>query len=67
MIVFIWIIKLISFGVICRWKGENVATTEVADILSMVDCIEEANVYGVAVKGKTHSGLYVNETKSSVI
>ncbi|XP_027028958.2 hsFATP2a_ACSVL_like domain-containing protein [Tachysurus fulvidraco] len=37
-----------------RWKGENVATTEVADILSMVDCIEEANVYGVAVKG--HEG-----------
>ncbi|TSM52319.1 Very long-chain acyl-CoA synthetase [Bagarius yarrelli] len=37
-----------------RWKGENVATTEVADILNMVDCIEEANVYGVAVKG--HEG-----------
>ncbi|KAI5100467.1 very long-chain acyl-CoA synthetase [Silurus meridionalis] len=37
-----------------RWKGENVATTEVADILSMVDCIEEANVYGVSVKG--HEG-----------
>ncbi|XP_007246593.3 hsFATP2a_ACSVL_like domain-containing protein [Astyanax mexicanus] len=37
-----------------RWKGENVATTEVADILSMVDCIEEANVYGVTVKG--HEG-----------
>ncbi|XP_053345546.1 hsFATP2a_ACSVL_like domain-containing protein [Clarias gariepinus] len=37
-----------------RWKGENVATTEVSDILSMVDCIEEANVYGVTVKG--HEG-----------
>ncbi|XP_062848119.1 hsFATP2a_ACSVL_like domain-containing protein [Trichomycterus rosablanca] len=37
-----------------RWKGENVATTEVSDILSMVGCIEEANVYGVAVKG--HEG-----------
>ncbi|XP_048828413.1 very long-chain acyl-CoA synthetase-like [Brienomyrus brachyistius] len=32
-----------------RWKGENVATTEIADILSMVDCIKEANVYGVRV------------------
>ncbi|MGH0118981.1 UNVERIFIED_CONTAM: hypothetical protein FKN15_003530 [Acipenser sinensis] len=32
-----------------RWKGENVATTEVADILTMIDCIEEANVYGVTV------------------
>lgn len=34
-----------------RWKGENVATTEVADHLLMVDCIEEANVYGVKVAG----------------
>lgn len=47
---------LIKFGVICRWKGENVATTEVSDILSMVDCIEEANVYGVRVEGS----FYVN-------
>lgn len=37
-----------------RWKGENVATTEVADHLLMVDCIEEANVYGVQVPG--HEG-----------
>ncbi|KAG7333581.1 hypothetical protein KOW79_003716 [Hemibagrus wyckioides] len=37
-----------------RWKGENVATTEVADILTMVDFIEEANVYGVKVPG--HEG-----------
>ncbi|XP_076863535.1 long-chain fatty acid transport protein 2-like [Brachyhypopomus gauderio] len=37
-----------------RWKGENVATTEVSDVLTMVDCIEEANVYGVAVQG--HEG-----------
>ncbi|XP_042351485.1 very long-chain acyl-CoA synthetase-like [Plectropomus leopardus] len=35
-----------------RWKGENVATTEVADIISMVDCIKEANVYGVTVPGQ---------------
>uniref|UniRef100_A0A3B3ZSQ3 long-chain-fatty-acid--CoA ligase n=1 Tax=Periophthalmus magnuspinnatus TaxID=409849 RepID=A0A3B3ZSQ3_9GOBI len=34
-----------------RWKGENVATTEVADILTMADCIQEANVYGVSVPG----------------
>lgn len=34
-----------------RWKGENVATTEVADHLIMMDCIEEANVYGVKVPG----------------
>ncbi|XP_077120079.1 long-chain fatty acid transport protein 2-like [Ranitomeya variabilis] len=32
-----------------RWKGENVATTEVADIVGMTDFVEEANVYGVPV------------------
>ncbi|XP_076849877.1 long-chain fatty acid transport protein 2-like [Brachyhypopomus gauderio] len=37
-----------------RWKGENVATTEVTDILIMLDFIEEANVYGVKVPG--HEG-----------
>ncbi|XP_028297180.1 very long-chain acyl-CoA synthetase-like [Gouania willdenowi] len=37
-----------------RWKGENVATTEVADHLLMVDFVEEANVYGVTVPG--HEG-----------
>ncbi|XP_067352071.1 long-chain fatty acid transport protein 2-like isoform X2 [Channa argus] len=37
-----------------RWKGENVATTEVADHLLMVDCVAEANVYGVKVPG--HEG-----------
>lgn len=38
--------------VCCRWKGENVATSEVADILTMVRSILEANVYGVKVEGK---------------
>ncbi|KAL0154183.1 hypothetical protein M9458_050509 [Cirrhinus mrigala] len=37
-----------------RWKGENVATTEVSDIVSMLDFVEEANVYGVRVAG--HEG-----------
>uniref|UniRef100_A0A667WSG5 long-chain-fatty-acid--CoA ligase n=1 Tax=Myripristis murdjan TaxID=586833 RepID=A0A667WSG5_9TELE len=37
-----------------RWKGENVATTEVADILTLADCIKEANVYGVQIPG--HEG-----------
>ena len=41
-----------------RWKGENVATTEVADHLLMVDCIEEANVYGVKVPGKNNYQLF---------
>uniref|UniRef100_A0AC11B194 Solute carrier family 27 member 2 n=1 Tax=Ovis aries TaxID=9940 RepID=A0AC11B194_SHEEP len=37
-----------------RWKGENVATTEVADTVGMVDFVEEVNVYGVSVPG--HEG-----------
>ncbi|KAM9764865.1 long-chain fatty acid transport protein 2 [Menidia menidia] len=37
-----------------RWKGENVATTEVSDILALIDCLQEANVYGVQVPG--HEG-----------
>ncbi|XP_023963716.2 long-chain fatty acid transport protein 6 isoform X2 [Chrysemys picta bellii] len=32
-----------------RWKGENVATTEVSDVIGMLDFIQEANVYGVSV------------------
>ncbi|XP_006886096.1 PREDICTED: long-chain fatty acid transport protein 6 [Elephantulus edwardii] len=34
-----------------RWKGENVATTEVADVIGVLDFIQEANVYGVPVPG----------------
>ncbi|KAI1905153.1 hypothetical protein AGOR_G00013210 [Albula goreensis] len=34
-----------------RWKGENVATTEVTEILGLVDFIQEANVYGVQIPG----------------
>ena len=30
-----------------RWKGENVATTEVAEVVSLVPGIAEANIYGV--------------------
>ncbi|XP_076444292.1 long-chain fatty acid transport protein 6-like [Babylonia areolata] len=37
-----------------RWKGENVSTTEVANILSAPDFIDDANVYGVQVPG--HDG-----------
>ena len=34
-----------------RWKGENVATSEVAEVLSVIDGIKEANVYGVQIPG----------------
>ncbi|MEZ5995562.1 MAG: long-chain-acyl-CoA synthetase [Hyphomonadaceae bacterium] len=32
-----------------RWKGENVSTTEVAEIISHYPGVEEANVYGVKI------------------
>ena len=34
-----------------RWKGENVATSEVADVLAAAPGVAEASVYGVAVPG----------------
>ncbi|WAR00669.1 S27A2-like protein [Mya arenaria] len=34
-----------------RWKGENVSTTEVSNILTSLDFIHDANVYGVAIPG----------------
>ena len=35
-----------------RWKGENVATSEVAEALAAVPGIKEANVYGVSGAGR---------------
>ncbi|HKA13933.1 MAG TPA: long-chain-acyl-CoA synthetase [Myxococcota bacterium] len=35
-----------------RWKGENVATSEVAEVLSLAPGVREANVYGVSVPGQ---------------
>ena len=34
-----------------RWKGENVSTNEVGDVLATYEGINEANVYGVQVGG----------------
>lgn len=34
-----------------RWKGENVATSEVAEVLSVCPGVLEANVYGVKLPG----------------
>jgi fatty-acyl-CoA synthase len=34
-----------------RWKGENVATSEVAEVISNAPGIEETNVYGVSIRG----------------
>lgn len=37
-----------------RWKGENVSTGEVADVISGIPGVLEANVYGAAIPG--HDG-----------
>jgi fatty-acyl-CoA synthase len=34
-----------------RWKGENVSTTEVAEVMGLFSGVREVNVYGVAVPG----------------
>lgn len=34
-----------------RWKGENVATSEVSEVISVCPGVVEANVYGVRVPG----------------
>jgi fatty-acyl-CoA synthase len=34
-----------------RWKGENVATSEVAETICGFDGVKEASVYGVAIPG----------------
>jgi fatty-acyl-CoA synthase len=35
-----------------RWKGENVATSEVAEAITVFPGIKEANVYGVTLPGR---------------
>uniref|UniRef100_A0A8C3B007 long-chain-fatty-acid--CoA ligase n=1 Tax=Cyclopterus lumpus TaxID=8103 RepID=A0A8C3B007_CYCLU len=37
-----------------RWKGENVSTTEVSEVLGLLDFIQETNIYGVTIPG--HEG-----------
>ncbi|MEP3673753.1 MAG: long-chain-acyl-CoA synthetase [Hyphomicrobiales bacterium] len=34
-----------------RWKGENVATSEVSEAITVFSGVKEANVYGVEIKG----------------
>ncbi len=48
-----------------RWKGENVATTEVAAVLAAYPGIVAATVYGVAVPGADgKTGMAALETKA---
>ncbi|XP_059148319.1 long-chain fatty acid transport protein 6-like [Physella acuta] len=37
-----------------RWKGENVSTTELANLIAGMSFVHDANVYGVAIPG--HDG-----------
>ncbi|XP_058267469.1 long-chain fatty acid transport protein 6 [Hemibagrus wyckioides] len=34
-----------------RWKGENVATTEVSEVLGCLEFLQDVNIYGVTVPG----------------
>ncbi|XP_069137269.1 long-chain fatty acid transport protein 2-like [Argopecten irradians] len=34
-----------------RWKGENVSTREVCDVISTLDFVQDVNVYGVQIPG----------------
>ncbi|MEO1569409.1 MAG: long-chain-acyl-CoA synthetase [Pseudomonadota bacterium] len=46
-----WVYFIDRIGDTFRWKGENVATNEVGEVLSQFSGIEHANVYGVPVPG----------------
>jgi fatty-acyl-CoA synthase len=47
-----------------RWKGENVATTEVAAVAASAPGVKAAAVYGVAVKGQSgRCGMAALETE----
>jgi len=35
-----------------RWKGENVSTSEVAETINVFPGVQDANVYGVQIKGR---------------
>uniref|UniRef100_A0A674G7D3 long-chain-fatty-acid--CoA ligase n=2 Tax=Taeniopygia guttata TaxID=59729 RepID=A0A674G7D3_TAEGU len=39
-----------SRNIFNMWKGENVATLEVAEIIGMMNFVQEVNVYGVSIK-----------------
>lgn len=43
--------SILYFVLNFRWKGENVSTAEVSDVVGMLDFVQDANVYGVLVPG----------------
>ena len=42
----------LCFSLTCRWKGENVSTIEVSNLVSDISWIHDANVYGVEIPGE---------------
>jgi fatty-acyl-CoA synthase len=46
-----WVSFADRIGDTFRWKGENVSTNEVAEMLNAVAGVHETNVYGVSVPG----------------
>ena len=46
-----WVYFVDRIGDTFRWKGENVSTNEVSEVISVFPGITEANVYGVKVPG----------------
>jgi fatty-acyl-CoA synthase len=48
-----------------RWKGENVSTMEVSEVLSSFEGVVDANVYGVEIPGKDGRACMVAITVQS--
>lgn len=50
-----------------RWKGENVATTEVEDVLTLLHFIENATVYGVQLPGTMPYATSANKLHNLIV
>jgi len=51
-----------------RWKGENVSTMEVSEVISSLDGVVDANVLGVQVPGKDgRAGMVVLTTEDGTV
>ncbi|XP_074650848.1 long-chain fatty acid transport protein 2-like [Tubulanus polymorphus] len=51
-----------------RWKGENVSTTEVGNLIAELEFVNECNVYGVEVPGcDGRAGMVTMVTKNNAL
>jgi hypothetical protein len=48
------LLLIVYLGDTFRWKGENISTTEVAQVIGAIPIVADANVYGVPIPG--HEG-----------